>query len=271
MDLVDIDQVLDNLELHEEAENEQRRAEEKLSKNAEALKIAASNSNGLILQQTKEQASGEKSGFKAVSQVFNSLDEYCKNVESLESKGIESRISCTEQKSHADYDNEHRYQASHAAAASAKQELEEYENELEGSKDIHKFTEEKRNRLKSSNESPERDTTDSSNSITSESLTTSSNSTFSSGPSFEAESSLEEPTPLTNSKENERADEDSENSQIRKYGDKNASTSETNNDVVGASTSELSQNQDGINSEEEHLIEDTQGKTRNKRIKKSKY
>ncbi|KNC31156.1 hypothetical protein FF38_13972 [Lucilia cuprina] len=208
MDLVDIDQVLDNLELHEEAENEQKKAEEKLSKCTQSSKSSTNTNNG-FLQQTQE----EKSCFKAVSQVFNSLDDYCKNVDSLDSNLPNATVSEICQRSHDDYDNGQRFQAQHLATSS-KQELAEYENEVEESKDIHKFTEQRRHKLKANNDSAERDTTDSNNSFTSESLTTSSNSTFSSGPSFEVESSLEEPIPATNSKENISIDAEIDSSHL---------------------------------------------------------
>lgn len=258
MDLVDIDQVLDNLELHEEAEDEQRRAEEKLAKSTQPSSTVATN-NG-YLQQTKEE-SLEKSCFKAVSQVFNSLDDYCKNVESLDSKATTTTVAEICQKSHEDYDKGHRFQPQHTANKS-KQELEEYENEVEGSKDIHKFTEEKRNKLKSNNDSEERDTTDSNNSFTSESLTTSSNSTFSSGPSFEAESSLEDAIQTTNSKEQNLLEESTENSQIHQVENViDIPTVETPNETV-ANPSKYPQTEQEIEIEatdelQKPIVEDT--------------
>uniref|UniRef100_T1PEC1 FYVE-type domain-containing protein n=1 Tax=Musca domestica TaxID=7370 RepID=T1PEC1_MUSDO len=200
MDLVDIDQVLDNLELHEEAANEQQRKRLEETKQKETLttphKAAA---NGFV-SQTKD-----GTGFKAVSQVFNSLDDYCKNVESLETT-VTSVSSLNTNEDFVSRPTEFReklgFQPSQLVASS-RQELEEYEHEVEESKDIHKFTEKPRSRNKltaaacDSKDSPDEST----NSQSSESLTTSSNSTFSSGPSLEPEDSLEEPSPLANSPE----------------------------------------------------------------------
>ncbi|XP_061387743.1 zinc finger FYVE domain-containing protein 9 [Musca vetustissima] len=199
MDLVDIDQVLDNLELHEEAANEQqrKRLEEAKQKETSSQPKSTSTTNGFVSQ------SKEGSGFKAVSQVFNSLDDYCKNVESLEATvtSVSSLHSSNDFISRTtDYREKSGFQPSQLVATS-RQELEEYEHEVEESKDIHKFTEKPRSRNKltaaacDSKDSPDEST----NSQSSESLTTSSNSTFSSGPSLEPEDSLEEPTPLTNS------------------------------------------------------------------------
>ncbi|XP_065369430.1 zinc finger FYVE domain-containing protein 9 [Calliphora vicina] len=249
MDLVDIDQVLDNLELHEEAENEQRRAEEKLSKSTQPQPKSSTNTNNGYVQQSLEEPTG-KSGFKAVSQVFNSLDDYCNNVESLESKASTTTVSEICQKSHEDYDNGHRFQPQHTVSSS-KQELAEYENEVEESKDIHKFTEEKRNKLKTNNDSVERDTTDSNNSFTSESLTTSSNSTFSSGPSFEVESSLEDPIPATQSKEEKVINENIEGSQLRQVED----TATIPINKLSPETKSCHQSESEQDLDKEHLLE----------------
>ncbi|XP_073812365.1 smad anchor for receptor activation [Musca autumnalis] len=203
MDLVDIDQVLDNLELHEEAANEQQRKRLEEAKQKETVTQPKSTTNGFGTQ------AKDGSGFKAVSQVFNSLDDYCKNVESLETT-VTSVSALQKSDDYDDYvgrPTEFReksgFQPSELVATS-RQELEEYEHEVEESKDIHKFTEKPRSRNKlAATVCDSKDSCDdSTNSQSSESLTTSSNSTFSSGPSLEPEDSLEEPSPLTNSPEN---------------------------------------------------------------------
>lgn len=202
MDLVDIDQVLDNLELHEEeAVNEQQKKlleEKKQQQINEAHQKTSSTTNGFA-SQTKDVP-----GFKAVSQVFNSLDDYCKNVESLD-KNVTSVSSFDEHFIITQSDGRGNC-GFHPTmlVATRRQELEEYEDEVEGSKDIQKFTEKPRNKNKLTaalgldQDSPD----DQANTQSSESLTTSSNSTFSSGPSLEVDDSLEEPTPLSNSREN---------------------------------------------------------------------
>lgn len=202
MDLVDIDQVLDNLELHEEeAVNEQQKKlleERKQQQLNEGHQKTSSTTNGFA-SQTKDVP-----GFKAVSQVFNSLEDYCKNVESLD-KNVTSVSSLDEHFINTQSDGRGNC-GFHPTmlVASRRQELEEYEDEVEGSKDIQKFTETPRNKNKLTaalgldQNSPD----DQTNTQSSESLTTSSNSTFSSGPSLEVDDSLEEATPLSNSREN---------------------------------------------------------------------
>ncbi|XP_013119149.2 zinc finger FYVE domain-containing protein 9 [Stomoxys calcitrans] len=193
MDLVDIDQVLDNLELHEEEANEQQRKKLEETKKKEVTQHKSGTANGFVSQAS--------AGFKAVSLVFNSLDDYCKNVESLDTHATSvSSLNEQLQAKQVECREKSGFQPSHMVATS-RQELEEYENEVEESKDIQKFVEKPRKKKLTTiidKDSPDEST----NSQSSESLTTSSNSTFSSGPSLDADDSLEEPTPLTNSGEN---------------------------------------------------------------------
>lgn len=86
MDLVDIDQVLDNLELREAADEHNRSISSgimTIAQNAaESSNHQSKGDNGSAVVNLS--SSTHKSGFVGVSQVFNSLDDYQKNVESLE-------------------------------------------------------------------------------------------------------------------------------------------------------------------------------------------
>uniref|UniRef100_A0A0A1XG82 Zinc finger FYVE domain-containing protein 9 n=1 Tax=Zeugodacus cucurbitae TaxID=28588 RepID=A0A0A1XG82_ZEUCU len=221
MDLVDIDQVLDNLELREAADEHNR------TKSAEITTIAqnaAESSNHLSKGDNGSavvnlNTSTHKSGFVGVSQVFNSLDDYQKNVESLETAPAqrydeECRLIsdvATPKPSVENISNENELADAAVSDTIESEQLKENtlnndmvvktidarsdssielahnkvyvvdaEDEEEASDDIHKFTEDSRHIRRIGYE--ENEVTDNSP-LSSDSLTTSSSSTFSSGPS----------------------------------------------------------------------------------------
>ncbi|XP_064542464.1 zinc finger FYVE domain-containing protein 9 isoform X2 [Drosophila montana] len=167
MDLVDIDQVLDNLEA-------ELKADEQLSRNATAA--AATVNVGGESRPMGDGSAGAAKNFVGVSQVFNSLNDYRNNVQSL----------ATELQAHESYDWTAEGQAARAAEQEEQQpeqeEYEEEEEELARHEDINKFSESHAKQLKEGDEL----------NVSTESLTTSSCSTFSSGPSPGAVSNSDE-------------------------------------------------------------------------------
>ncbi|CAD7015197.1 unnamed protein product [Ceratitis capitata] len=222
MDLVDIDQVLDNLELREAA-NEHNRvvttgiaqvAQNSVEQSNHASKSGTGNPIGNV------SSPAHKSGFVAVSQVFNSLDDYQKNVESLESAPVQRydeecrlikditnskhKLESIPNKKEADLDfiediktkeQDHNAPANDMVVNTFDGSSDgsprishthnagyhdDAEDEEDASDDIHKFTENVKHARRIGYE--ENEATDNSP-LSSDSLTTSSSSTFSSGPS----------------------------------------------------------------------------------------
>ncbi|XP_030558207.1 zinc finger FYVE domain-containing protein 9 isoform X2 [Drosophila novamexicana] len=163
MDLVDIDQVLDNLEA-------ELKADEQLSRNATAA--AATVSVGGESRPMGDGSAGAAKNFVGVSQVFNSLNDYRNNVQSL----------ATELQAHESYDWTAEGQAAKPEKQQPEQEEYEEEEELARHEDINKFSESQAQQLKEADEL----------NVSTESLTTSSCSTFSSGPSPGAVSNSDE-------------------------------------------------------------------------------
>ncbi|XP_053966503.1 zinc finger FYVE domain-containing protein 9 [Anastrepha ludens] len=219
MDLVDIDQVLDNLELREAADEHKRTASAanapEAENTAESLSNANKGDNAAAIGSIN--VTSHKSGFVGVSQVFNSLDDYQKNVESLESAPAqrydeECRLISNNMNTGQELDTTNKEEDTDAAVysgnsiatlqkatnnetvvnsfdaftnsrttlAHSKVYDEEVEDEEEASDDIHKFTENSKHLRSIGYEVNE--AADNSP-LSSDSLTTSSSSTFSSGPS----------------------------------------------------------------------------------------
>uniref|UniRef100_A0A1A9X3W2 FYVE-type domain-containing protein n=1 Tax=Glossina brevipalpis TaxID=37001 RepID=A0A1A9X3W2_9MUSC len=161
MDLVDIDQVLDNLELNEEAANERQKAEEQLVK-----ELARTSTNGVVALPNistlnkKALVVDKEQGLTSLSNITVQTRKAFEERDELDNAGFQPSRS-------------------RLLLATCKQELVEYENEVEQSHDIQKFTE--KEKKKSSNS---QNLIDNNSSNSSESLTTSSPSTFSSGPSL---------------------------------------------------------------------------------------
>ncbi|XP_017865547.1 PREDICTED: zinc finger FYVE domain-containing protein 9 isoform X5 [Drosophila arizonae] len=166
MDLVDIDQVLDNLEA-------ELKADEQLSRNATSAAAAATaalNVNvGGESRPLGDGSAGAAKNFVGVSQVFNSLNDYRNNVQSL-ATGMQAHESYNWETEAAEQQEEQQPEHVELEDEVVEQEVEEdyEEEELARHEDINKFSESK---SKDGNVS------------SSESLTTSSCSTFSSGPS----------------------------------------------------------------------------------------
>ncbi|XP_067631089.1 zinc finger FYVE domain-containing protein 16 [Eurosta solidaginis] len=206
MDLVDIDQVLDNLELREAADEHNRTVLQAQN----ALEARADKAGTLS-------AASHKSSFVGVSQVFNSLDDYQKNVESLESAPAqrydeECRLISKNEDLITAYDDTNvstTIKTEQTPIKATNNNFKKVVNPFEGSidshiplrnkqqayngdvpvdvdeeevsADLHKFTENNRHARRIGYEL--NDTADNSLLSTSDSLTTSSSSTFSSGPS----------------------------------------------------------------------------------------
>ncbi|XP_036331337.1 zinc finger FYVE domain-containing protein 9 [Rhagoletis pomonella] len=212
MDLVDIDQVLDNLELREAADEHNR--------SISAASAPTTKNNAELTNHYPRvgnlNTTTHKSGFVGVSQVFNSLDDYQKNVESLESAPVQrydeecrlipENVSTTpeldrntKKSSFDDAVTPNEQVTTHTSQITTKNETVEnvksgssitgshnnvYEEDVvdeeEASDDLHKFTENSKHTRKIGYEMNE--AADNSP-LSSDSLTTSSSSTFSSGPS----------------------------------------------------------------------------------------
>lgn len=117
-------------------------------------------------------SAGAAKNFVGVSQVFNSLNDYRNNVQSL----------ATELQAHESYDWTAEGQAAKPEKQQPEQEEYEEEEELARHEDINKFSESQAQQLKEADEL----------NVSTESLTTSSCSTFSSGPSPGAVSNSDE-------------------------------------------------------------------------------
>ncbi|XP_011198660.2 zinc finger FYVE domain-containing protein 9 [Bactrocera dorsalis] len=221
MDLVDIDQVLDNLELREAADEHNRSISAGNTTTAQNAAESTNNpskgDNGSAVVSLN--SSNHKSGFVGVSQVFNSLDDYQKNVESLETAPTqrydeECRLISDEAKPTQDLEkisNENEFVDGVISDNLATNQIQENtlnndmvvktidarsdssielahdklyeddaEDEEEASDDLHKFTEDNRHIRRIGYEENE---VGGNSPLSSDSLTTSSSSTFSSGPS----------------------------------------------------------------------------------------
>ncbi|KAL9921740.1 smad anchor for receptor activation [Glossina fuscipes fuscipes] len=175
MDLVDIDQVLDNLELHEEAANERQKVEEQLVKD-----LARTSTNGVV-------------ALPSISTLnkSNLIVDKEKILTNLSAITAQTRKALEER----DESDGTGFQPSRSRQllATCKQELAEYENEVEQSHDIQKFTEKVKKKTSDS-----QNLIDNNSSNSSESLTTSSPSTFSSGPSLGEDTTPEDLQPKEN-------------------------------------------------------------------------
>lgn len=245
MDLVDIDQVLDNLELREAADEHNRSISALITttaqNDAESSNHPSKGDNGCALVSLN--SSTHKSGFVGVSQVFNSLDDYQKNVESLETApaqrydeecrlisdvakpkqdlemisnenefvdGVISDNLATNQMQENTFNNDMVVKTidarSDSSIAHSKLYEVDAEDEEEASDDLHKFTENNRHLRRVGYE--ENEIGDNSP-LSSDSLTTSSSSTFSSGPSPGIVSTTDEHSaPLTPDEECASEDRD---------------------------------------------------------------
>ncbi|XP_037951624.1 zinc finger FYVE domain-containing protein 9-like [Teleopsis dalmanni] len=210
MDLVDIDQVLDNLELREAADEKNAVLEQQ----TQVQNDCASNADEISIDRVGAGSSSCNKSFVGVSHVFNSLDDYQKNVESLENATLQKydeecrpitsgvsieeapleQIKSKEQQSKDKTDNNkpNPNTLSNNEVVTISRSVEqidtqvteydiedEDEDEDEACNDIHRYTENIAGKQLLNGETG----ADITNSISSDSLTTSSSSTFSSGPS----------------------------------------------------------------------------------------
>ncbi|EDW02149.1 uncharacterized protein LOC6559938 [Drosophila grimshawi] len=203
MDLVDIDQVLDNLEAELKADEQQSRnaaatAAAAVAVAAAAASVAAVNVGAGETRPLGDGSAGAAKNFVAVSQVFNSLNDYRNNVKSLETE-LETRESYDWKQTADEQQQQHSRQLEVVDDNDDEEDDEvvdddddvdvDDDDDDDAHEDIKKYSEAQAKQTSNNNKSGEELTVSSS-----ESLTTSSCSTFSSGPS---------PGNITNSEEEE--------------------------------------------------------------------